>query len=146
MIRNFLFLMILTIAVSAEPAGRFIHEKGYVRDTTHHLLWQDTDAVAKNARGWHEAKAYCTNLEIGGIRGWRLPTEEELLGIVDFMVIDPAIYTVFKVVVSEDYWTAQRNGEKAKSVYFGSGCTNDEDLRKKLWVRCVKTVPVGTNR
>ena len=146
MIRNFLFLMILAIAVSAEPAGRFIHEKGYVRDTSQHLLWQDTDAVAKNAREWYEAKAYCANLEIEGIRGWRLPTEEELLSIVDFMVIDPAIYPTFKVVVSEDYWTSGRNGEKAKSVYFGSGCTNDEDLQKKLWVRCVKTVSVSTNR
>jgi len=140
MIHNLICLVILTISVSAEPAGRFVHEKGYVRDTTHHLLWQDTDAVAKNARGWHEAKAYCANLEIGGIRGWRLPTEEELLSIVDFMVFDPAIYPAFKVVASEDYWTSGRNGEKAKSVYFGSGCTGDEELKKRLLVRCVKAL------
>ena len=116
-----IFLLMLPLGLAADAGERFVHEEGYVRDIEHHLFWQDNKEVVKMPKSWMEARKYCADLQIAGMRGWRLPTEEELLGIVDFTVIDPAIYTAFKSVISDDYWTADRDRQKAQSVYFGSG-------------------------
>jgi hypothetical protein len=129
---------LLVFSLWLDASERFIHHEGYVMDRQRDVLWQDSNESAQVKKGWIEAKNYCANLEIGGIRRWRLPTEEELLSIVDFTVIDPAIYSTFRSVVSDDYWTADRHGDKAQSVYFGSGCTNAEKIDKRLYVRCVR--------
>ena len=125
--------------MATEASDRFIREGEVVRDLSRHLLWQDSESVAKSTKSWKEADAYCAAVKIGGVTGWRLPTEEELLSIIDFTQPIPAIYDTFKVVAIEDYWTADHNKEHAASVYFGSGCTNEEAVAKKLWVRCVKS-------
>jgi hypothetical protein len=40
---------------------------------------------------WNEANAYCGSLVLGGIEGWRLPGEREIITIEDFTRAQPSI-------------------------------------------------------
>jgi len=46
------------------------------------LVWlkQGTWSAEKN---WWNTVSYCTSLYVGGVTGWRLPTKDELLSLVD---------------------------------------------------------------
>lgn len=57
-------------------------DQSTVKDNGTGLIWQrhvDFDTL-----DWNKAKAYCSNLSLGGVSGWRLPTYKELLTLVDF--------------------------------------------------------------
>ena len=54
------------------------------------LMWTRKDNGADV--DWNQASAYCSNLQLAGYSGWRLPTPEELEGIYDPGV---SIKTVF---------------------------------------------------
>jgi hypothetical protein len=45
------------------------------------LMWAGKDNGSDV--GWTEADAYCSKLQLGGYKGWRLPTLDELQGIYD---------------------------------------------------------------
>ena len=65
-------------SVKDEPAAppRFVdNNDGTVTDTKTKLMWQKEDNG--KAVTFVEAKAYCTNLKLGGHTDWRLPKEDE---------------------------------------------------------------------
>lgn len=47
-----------------------------LKDETTALLWAKSD---QSKRTWEEAITYCADLNIGGLTGWRVPTQKELL-------------------------------------------------------------------
>lgn len=55
---------------------------GTIADNITGLIWQKNDS----GRGlnWYEAVDYCSNLQVSGIRDWRLPNIKELQYIVDY--------------------------------------------------------------
>ena len=83
---------------------RFIdNNDGTVTDTKTGLMWvKDT---TPGVFTWLKAIEYCEGLG----DGWRLPTIEELISIVDYSRIDPAIDSVFFNAQSSDYWSSTTN-------------------------------------
>ena len=62
--------------------GHFIaYNNGTVLDTKTNLMW----AAKDNGKviSWLEAKSYCENYRSGGYTDWRMPTQDELLGLYD---------------------------------------------------------------
>jgi hypothetical protein len=62
--------------------GRFIaYDDGTVLDTRTNLMW----AAKDNGRNinWTDAKSYCENYRGGGYTDWRMPTQDELVGLYD---------------------------------------------------------------
>jgi hypothetical protein len=62
--------------------GRFIaYDDGTVLDTNTNLMWaaQDNGSTIN----WQGAKNYCKNYRGGGYTDWRMPTQDELVGLYD---------------------------------------------------------------
>jgi hypothetical protein len=86
--RLFVVLMVLVtcavFAFAGETArdGRFIaYDNGTVLDTKTNLMWADKDnGIDIN---WAKAKSYCENYRGGGYTDWRMPTQDELVGLYD---------------------------------------------------------------
>src|SRR5262249_1977794 len=57
---------------------------------------------------WFEALRHCYQLEVGGRKGWRLPTIEELASLVDTSQPAPTLPAgnPFSNVQSDSYWSA----------------------------------------
>ena len=128
---------------NSSQAKNFVKKQNIVFDKARVLLWQDNRAVIKVTKSWQEAQEYCTKLTVENHTQWRLPTEEELVSIVDYNKHTLAIMPAFKYIVSQDYWSAtsdNKNTKKAKSIYFGNGCP-DTALKSEIkYVRCVSEI------
>jgi len=84
---------------------------------------------------WDDAVDCCKSL--GG--GWRLPTIEELLTLVDFTKSDPS--TKLPNHESSYYWSSTilaSDPNDAWSIYFGDGLVSYIDKVGHEYVRCVK--------
>lgn len=94
-----------------------------VQDNNTGLIWM-AEALDKRM-SWNEAQA--TVASVGN--GWRLPTIQELLSIVDYSRFNPAIDTTFfRGVPTKDCWwfwsstpVASSPSDYAWLVYFGYG-------------------------
>lgn len=74
---------------SAMPAERMLNQAGTtVKDAFTGLTWQQTDGGIHS--NMSEAKDYCRNLLLDGKDDWRLPTIEELEGLIDYSLSFPA--------------------------------------------------------
>jgi len=99
--------------------NRFIdNNDGTITDIKTGLVWQKDTAPWTFT--WEKAVKYCG--EMGD--GWRLPTIEELISIVDYSRIDPAIDSVFFNAQSSYYWSSTANAGDPNyawgvSFYFG---------------------------
>ena len=62
--------------------GRFIaYGNGTVLDTRTNLMWAAKDNGSNIS--WQDAKSYCENYRGGGHTDWRMPTQDELVGLYD---------------------------------------------------------------
>jgi hypothetical protein len=70
------------------------------------LVWAESPNTTTKI--WDEALYYCYNLILGGRKGWRLPTVEELESLVDPNEISPALPGghPFNNVQSSYYWSS----------------------------------------
>ena len=65
-----------------ERDGRFIaYDNGTVKDTKTGLMWASKDNG--KSINWKDAKRYCENYRGGGYTDWRMPTINELAGLLD---------------------------------------------------------------
>ncbi len=62
-----------------------------VLDKQTELTWARNANIAKKALPWQEAVKFCQNLVIGNRKGWRLPTKEEFITILDTGRSNPAL-------------------------------------------------------
>lgn len=120
-----------------------------VTDQATGLVWQrvtpsETGTSSHFLFHWSEAKSHCQNLELGGFSsGWRLPTRVELLSLVDFARMDPAIdATAFPNTTSSSFWSATPSTAEgfAWGVNFFDGQSDRGFLAEvsSLRVRCVR--------
>lgn len=121
-----------------------------VHDTVTGLNWQQTlPATPCPADGaglctWADAQTYCANLSYGGIStGWRVPTQNELLSIVDFSQYNPAIDTTYFPPPVNFFWSSallqlDAGSGQAWAVNFTDGSTGYFPLSDVQQVRCVR--------
>ena len=90
------------------------------------LIWEK--APQTTSAKWSVARRTCIEKSIGGQKGWRLPSLEELASLVDPSVAPPGLALppghLFLAVRSAVYWSATRVGEDPRGswgVHFGLG-------------------------
>ena len=90
------------------------------------LVWERSPQ-ATSAR-WITARRTCIEKNVGGQKGWRLPSLEELTSLVDSSIAPPGPTLPpghpFLTVQSTVYWSATRVDEDARgswAVHFGLG-------------------------
>jgi len=115
---------------------------GTVIDTVTGLVWQKTDDNV--TRTWEDAWDYCTqNTHPLPGTGWRLPSDDELMSIVDYgSTSSPAINSVaFPSTNPSGYWSATTyapSSDYAWRVLFGDGYFGGSNKSGTFYVRCVR--------
>jgi hypothetical protein len=129
-------------------AQRFevVLDGGGVLDKETGLVWQQL--IRTRLRTWNAARAQCDVVQIGGRRGWHLPTVEQLASLIDM-----SSNTYFKLPVGhpftfsnpEDpesyFWSASPYpGESccAYSVNFATGLVEGYGYDGELHTMCVR--------
>ncbi len=100
------------------------------------LTWARNAYISKKRVPWQEAMKFCQDLEIGNQKGWRLPTKEEMITLLDTSQSDPALPDghPFKKSAGlgwRGYWTSteyEGDSSRAWYVYMNFG-TVSEDLK-----------------
>jgi hypothetical protein len=128
-------------------ADRFKDAGEYVEDRWTGLLWQK-DGDDSGKMHYFDAFGYAAELELSGVRGWRLPMPEELATIF------PATYVPFKEtkyngneccagpVEFASYWTSQLDPKLPDYAYLyqwysRGGANNCLASKNFAYVRCV---------
>lgn len=128
-------------------AGRFKvlsqFGKAAVFDKETGRVWEQSPDT--NTRTWFNALVHCYQREIGGRRGWRLPTIEELASLVDTSQPAPRLPAghPFSNVQSANYWSATTDAGNASNAWFvefdtGVESAGDKAISSILFVWCVR--------
>ena len=132
-------VIIMAIAFSALMA-----ETTIIKDPKTNLMWEDTPHVREAKIRQPRAKTYCAELKVGGFEDWRLPTIHELLTIIDYTRISPAILREFSYVEDESfYWTKTHVADEDDAfwgVNFKRGYSSKASEYYDRYVRCVRDV------
>jgi hypothetical protein len=79
-----------------------------VRDNETGLIWEKVHDVG--VPNWSGAIGHCINKQVGGRKGWRLPSVHELTSLIDTTVASPGPTLPpghpFTVLTVEHHWTA----------------------------------------
>jgi len=98
------FILLFSLLFSYSQA-----EITMIQDPRTNLMWEDTPHVREAKVRQPRAKEYCEELTLGGFNDWRLPTIQELLTIIDYKRVSPAILREFSYTEDESfYWTKTR--------------------------------------
>ena len=132
--------------------GRFelVLENEAVLDHETGLVWQRTSDYL-SARDWYSAQKYCYKLEIGGRKGWRLPTIDELATLVDSTQTNPSLPTGHLFVGTDAqlqsiYWSSTTrftsgSTDNARIILFTDGTVSyfDKEESHIIYVRAVRS-------
>jgi hypothetical protein len=117
-------------------------ETTIVKDPKTALMWEDTPHVRETKITQPRAKVYCSELKTGGFEDWRLPTIQELLTIIDYKRISPALLKEFSYVDDESfYWTQTSVADESDAfwgVNFKRGASSKASEYYDRYVRCVR--------
>ena len=136
--------LVVLVVTTALAADRFVLVMGdaAVKDNHTGLVWEQTPGP--DLMFWVDALTHCDTRATGGRTGWRLPTKEELAGLVDTSRHDPALPSghPFSNVKSAIYWTSTSSAKDpvlAWHVSFFSGevVTDGKHLNRRVW--CVRS-------
>jgi hypothetical protein len=95
----------------------FAVQNDTVLDQRTNLRWQRE--VSPPTNSWAAAKAYCTNLALGGLSsGWRLPTRDELHSLVERSSHPTIDAAAFPQTPGEWFWTASTATIDGKDVWW----------------------------
>jgi len=139
------------------PPSYTLNGDGTTTDNVTGLIWQSSpNGMYYN---WYKASGtphatynpggavdVCGNLSLAGYTDWRLPTDKELLSIVDYENAQPAIDQAFfpGTVFDFPYWTSMTYANDsiyAWAVFFRDGQVNINDKNGSFlpgYVRCVR--------
>ncbi|MDK2744633.1 MAG: DUF1566 domain-containing protein [Nitrospira sp. BO4] len=114
---------------------------GAVLDKNTGLVWEQ--APEATLRTWGSASSFCLNKNIGGTRGWRLPSVAELASLIDPSLSSPFIPSaVFTGVLPENYWSVTSSGVSPSDAWYvdlvfgGVGSTGKNNPNLHFW--CVR--------
>ena len=124
----------------------YTSNNGTVTDNNTGLMWQQQNAGQGN---WSQAVAMCPTQTTGGYTDWRLPSKNELVGVVDFSRYTPdaAINPIFTGIASS-YWSSTPyvgTANYAMAVLFGDGLVNYYPNSSSYNVRCVRGAQASGN-
>lgn len=97
-------------------ASRFtIVFPGAVMDKNTGLVWEQNPSSP--ATDWSAARFQCVNKNVGGTRGWRLPSVVELTSVLNqqTQVATPVVPSEFTGVQIANYWSATTHAPTATS-------------------------------
>ncbi len=120
------------------PASYDTTTPGVVLDNVTGLMWERV--VAPNGYAWADAKTYCASLTLAGHNNWRLPTEIELVSLVDYTA-SPAIDATAFPGTSSYFWSSSPvagDSINAWVVSFINGYPMFNDVTIPFNVRCVR--------
>jgi hypothetical protein len=87
------------------------------------LIWSRDANLPKGMQTWQDAMNYCRNqVQLGNRKGWRLPTIEELLSIIDPSQTNPALPNdhPFVNVQGVFYWSSSTYESSSSRAWFVS--------------------------
>ena len=127
--------------------GRFIDRGEFIEDTDTRLFWQK-DGKSSGKLNFYQAKEYAKNLNLGGVKGWRVPTAQELESI--FPAVEKpfinSFYNAMEYNRGKDRWTSYWTSELDTSMqdyayvyhwYSNGGKNNCYASKNYVYVRCV---------
>ena len=105
------------------------------------LVWEKSPDATE--RTWEDAISYAYAKNVGGCKGWRLPTVEELASLVDPTKLNPSLPSghPFTNVRANCYWsstTFEYNSSSACFVHFGTGNVYGYWKSSNYYVWCVR--------
>lgn len=116
---------------------------GVTLDRITGLTWETEPSDVDHK--WADANALCEAATTGGYTDWRMPTRIELLSIVDFSKVQPAIDgAAFPACESGGYWTTSPmpdNPNYYRTVDFELGDSYADISGELNFVRCVRGTP-----
>ncbi len=112
-----------------------------VLDNETGLVWEKSPETTP--RNWSDAISYAYNKTLGGRKGWRLPTVEELASLADPALSNPALPKghPFTNVQSDTYWSSTTfvgNTNGAWTVYFYTGGVSVFNKSSNIYAWCVR--------
>jgi uncharacterized protein DUF1566 len=117
------------------------------------LVWEQSPSTSNFT--WVDALTHCYFLEVGGRKGWRLPTIEELASLVNTSNSSPALPTGHPFALPKSvqetgyYWSATTDANINSNAYLVSFVSGDLNIFTKtftthLWcVRYGQGIDVG---
>ena len=114
-----------------------------VRDNNTGLVWEKSPQTATAT--WNGARFTCINKNIGGQKGWRLPSIPDLASLIDPSVAPPGPTLPsghpFSNIQSAGYWSATTSAEDSSDawfVYFGIGFVDSDSKTHTGHTWCVR--------
>jgi len=97
------------------------------------LVWEQS--LNTGLRDWDQSRSHCPNKAVGGRKGWRLPSFDELASLVDPNNTggNPDLPSghPFTNVLSGDYWSATSDALDSTSAWFVGAGSGTVDLKVK---------------
>jgi hypothetical protein len=143
--KRYMILSLMVLLVNTSIFANETNRSSIVTDKIHAIYWQDTLSSQKSSEDWDDAIEYCDKLVLNNMGKWRLPTFNELLSIVDFTRVNPAINPIFEYVNEGTYWTSRdfsATTSRAWTIDFRTGKTYYSYKTTNHSVRCVKDIPI----
>lgn len=137
---------------AASQPSYTVNADNTVTDNRTGLMWRrcsqgkNDDATCTGTSGsytWEDAISQCEN-ETADYSDWRLPNYKELLSIVSYGAMSPAINGTFPATTSTAYWTSTSyagDGTTAWYVDFNMGGGDPSAKTTPQYVRCVRAGP-----
>lgn len=108
------------------------------------FMWQNIQSNKELLFSWEEAKEHCESLRFYGHEDWWLPSEDQIVTIVDMArKKGKKIKKEFTYFQPAPYWTATTyafNAPHAWYVDFNDGVSRSAEKEKKFYVRCVRKI------
>ena len=114
--------------VDHKPNPRFaIYDSGtptdkrddLVLDKEKGLIWARNAHLVGKPLTWEDATNHCQNLTLCNLKGWRLPTKEEVSGIIDPSRDFPALPKGHPFInIKYTYWTSTAHEDVSDDAYF----------------------------
>lgn len=108
------------------------------------LVWQRSPGPL--VQSWLSSSIICLDKNIGGRKGWRLPSIVELASLIDPSVPTPGLtlpagHPFLNIESSRFYWSATTTADSARSAWnvdFNYGVTNGSDKGIEWHAWCVR--------
>jgi len=98
------------------------------------LVWARDPYIHGKGANWEDAVKACKLMDIGGTKGWRLPTQQEFLILVDTSQSEPALPEGHPFINLKDMATKSGQGE---STFWTS--TDYKGDNERAWIVWIST-------